>query len=162
MCPAAGTLSSRRALAPAPSSSCNLHLRPPSRHRAWHRYHRHDRKNTERNHTSHQPCKMPIRTCLRRAAFARPAPLARNFHATARAAVKVGDEVPNVDGLMESSPGNKVNLAEEFKSANGYIVGVPGAFTGTCSSVHIPSYINHPNLKKAGQVFVVSVNDPFV
>jgi len=31
-----------------------------------------------------------------------------------------------------------------------------------CSSTHVPGYINHPKLKEAGQVFVVSVNDPFV
>ncbi|UNI17703.1 hypothetical protein JDV02_004027 [Purpureocillium takamizusanense] len=105
---------------------------------------------------------MAFRVSLRRIASSRPAAAAaRNFHATSRAWVKVGDEVPTVE-LLENSPGNKVNLADEFKAANGYIVGVPGAFTGTCSSKHVPSYINHPNLKKAGQIFVVSVNDPFV
>jgi peroxiredoxin len=31
-----------------------------------------------------------------------------------------------------------------------------------CSSTHVPGYINHPKLKEAGQVFVISVNDPFV
>jgi 2-Cys peroxiredoxin 5 len=31
-----------------------------------------------------------------------------------------------------------------------------------CSSSHVPGYINHPALKDAGKVFVVSVNDPFV
>jgi peroxiredoxin len=31
-----------------------------------------------------------------------------------------------------------------------------------CSSSHIPGYINHPKLKDAGNVFVVSVNDSFV
>ena len=103
---------------------------------------------------------MAFRASLGRAVLARPA--ARSFHSTPRAFVKVGDKVPDFGGLFESSPGNTVNLAEEFKTSNGYIVGVPGAFTGTCSSLHIPSYMNHPNLKKAGQVFVVSVNDPFV
>ncbi|KAG6207529.1 hypothetical protein E4U35_000866 [Claviceps purpurea] len=105
---------------------------------------------------------MSFRAPLRRVALARPAFAMRNFHSTPRAFVKVGDAVPSFDGLMENSPGFKVNLAEEFKASKGYIVGVPGAFTGTCSGVHIPGYINHPALKKAGQVFVVSVNDPFV
>ena len=86
----------------------------------------------------------------------------RAFHSTSRASVKVGQPVPPVDGLYENSAGNKVDLAEEFKSVNGYILGVPGAFSGTCSSRHVPSYINHPKLKQAGQVFVVAVNDPFV
>ncbi|KAG5926810.1 hypothetical protein E4U42_002947 [Claviceps africana] len=105
---------------------------------------------------------MAFRIPLRRVALARPAAAIRPFHSTPRVLVKAGDKVPNVDGLMENSPGFKVNLAEEFKAANGYIIGVPGAFTGTCSSVHVPSYINHAGLKEAGQVFVVSVNDPFV
>ncbi|PFH59723.1 hypothetical protein XA68_11959 [Ophiocordyceps unilateralis] len=103
---------------------------------------------------------MAFRTALRRVALARP--VARSFHSTPRACISVGDEVPIFDGLLEDSPGNKVNLADEFSSADGYIIGVPGAFTGTCSSKHIPSYINHPKLKQAGRVFVVSVNDPFV
>lgn len=101
-----------------------------------------------------------FRTSLRRVAAARP--LARSFHTTPRAMVQIGDAVPGVEGLYENSPGNVVNLADEFAATNGYIVGVPGAFTGTCSSTHVPSYINHPELKKAGQVFVVAVNDPFV
>lgn len=103
---------------------------------------------------------MVIRVSLGRVLLTRPA--ARSFHSTPRAYVKVGDKVPSFDGLFEDSPGNKVNLAEELQKSNGYIVGVPGAFTGTCSSKHVPSYINHPKLKGAGQVFVVSVNDPFV
>ncbi|KAG4294189.1 peroxiredoxin (alkyl hydroperoxide reductase subunit C) [Fusarium proliferatum] len=105
---------------------------------------------------------MSFRAPIRRIALARPALAARGFHSTPRAFVRVGQEIPNLDVLLEDSPGNKVNLAEEFQSANGYIVGVPAAFSGTCSSKHIPSYINHPKLKQAGQVFVVSVNDPFV
>lgn len=103
---------------------------------------------------------MAFRASLGRALLNRTA--ARSFHSTPRACVKVGDEVPSFDGLFEKSPGNKVNLAKELQNANGYIVGVPGAFTGTCSSQHVPSYMNHPKLNKAGQVFVVSVNDPFV
>ncbi|PHH86952.1 hypothetical protein CDD83_9494 [Cordyceps sp. RAO-2017] len=103
-----------------------------------------------------------FRASSRLSLLARPAATARAFHSTPRALVKVGDAVPSFDGLLENSPGNKVNLAEEFSSGDGYIVGVPGAFTGTCSSKHIPSYINHPQLAKAGRVFVVSVNDPFV
>jgi peroxiredoxin 5 len=39
----------------------------------------------------------------------------------------------------------------------------PNTITGpTCSDSHIPGYIANPNLKDAGKVFVVSVNDAFV
>ncbi|KAF2963700.1 hypothetical protein GQX73_g9871 [Xylaria multiplex] len=91
--------------------------------------------------------------------ISRPLAATRQFHATPRAFVKVGDAVPDID-LHEDSPANKVNLAKEFGS--GVIIGVPAAFSGTCSQKHVPSYINHPKLAEAGQVFVVSVNDAFV
>merc|ERR1712098_1020425 len=42
------------------------------------------------------------------------------------------------------------------------IIGVPAAFSPTCSDSHIPGYISHPKLKSAGKVFVISVNDAFV
>ncbi|KAI0845042.1 AhpC/TSA family protein [Daldinia vernicosa] len=86
----------------------------------------------------------------------------RFFHATPRAFVKVGEPIPNLEVLQEGSPGNKVNLAQEFEAANGVIVGVPAAFSGACSEKHIPSYIQSPKLRDAGRVFVVSVNDAFV
>lgn len=105
---------------------------------------------------------MSFRTSLRRVALARPAAATRAFHTTPRAFVRVGQEIPDLEVLVEDSPGNTVNLAEEFKTGNGYIIGVPAAFSGTCSSQHVPSYMHHAGLKDAGQVFVVSVNDPFV
>lgn len=86
----------------------------------------------------------------------------RQFHAARPLFVKVGQEVPDMEVLVEGSPGNKVNLSEEFQKADGIIIGVPGAFSGACSQTHVPSYITHPKLKDAGQVFVVSVNDAFV
>ena len=48
------------------------------------------------------------------------------FHASATHFVKVGDSIPDVE-LMEGSPGNKVNLAQELKG-NGLIIGVPAAY----------------------------------
>ncbi|KAJ9310237.1 hypothetical protein DTO217A2_16 [Paecilomyces variotii] len=83
------------------------------------------------------------------------------FHNTRPAFVKVGDALPDLDVLVEGSPGNKVNLAKELKG-KGVIVGTPAAFSPACSATHVPGYINHPKLKDAGKVFVVSVNDPFV
>jgi len=105
---------------------------------------------------------------------------ARQFSATSRAFVKVGDAIPgtlasgalaNVVGadrmtdveLMESSPGNKVNLSKELAGKpKGLIIGVPAAFSPACSSTHIPGYIKYEGLKDAGDVYVVSVNDAFV
>ena len=117
--------------------------------------------------------RIPLRSASRMMASRASAPSAaawrhpvatRSFHAARPLFVRVGDEVPDLDVLVEDSPGNKVNLHEEFTTGggNGLIVGVPAAFSGACSATHIPSYINHPKLKDAGQIFVVSVNDAFV
>ncbi|CAD0055793.1 unnamed protein product [Aureobasidium pullulans] len=55
----------------------------------------------------------------------------------------------------------KVSIPKLLKG-KGLIIGVPAAFSPSCSESHIPGYINYKNLKDAGDVFVVSVNDPFV
>jgi len=89
-----------------------------------------------------------------------PSHSARNFHTSAPAFVKVGDVIPNVE-LVEDSPGNKVSIANELKG-KGVIIGVPAAFSPACSATHVPGYMSSKKLKDAGNVFVVSVNDPFV
>ena len=76
--------------------------------------------------------------------------------------MKIGDPIPSTE-LHESSPGNKINLANELSSQKkALIIGVPGAFSPACSASHVPGYISHPALKNAGKVFVIGVNDAFV
>ncbi|KAL6721193.1 hypothetical protein ACLMJK_000295 [Lecanora helva] len=75
--------------------------------------------------------------------------------------VKAGDKIPNVD-LDESSPGDKVNLSKELATGKGLIIGVPAAFSPSCSASHVPGYTKSEKLKDAGKVYVVSVNDAFV
>ncbi|KAL9100032.1 MAG: hypothetical protein Q9163_004549 [Psora crenata] len=74
--------------------------------------------------------------------------------------VKAGDAIPSIE-LFENTPGTKVDLSKELKG-KGLIIGVPAAFSPSCSATHIPGYVSHAGTKDAGQVFVVSVNDPFV
>ena len=105
---------------------------------------------------------MAFRYSSRVPAFARAASNIRSFHTTRAAFVKAGDALPDMEALVENSPGNKVNLAKELKGKKGIIIGVPAAFSPGCSNKHIPSYANHPKVKDAGDVFVVSVNDSFV
>lgn len=50
------------------------------------------------------------------------------FHSTAPAFVQKGDAIPNLDVLVENSPGNKVNLAKEIKN-KAVIIGTPAAFS---------------------------------
>jgi len=96
---------------------------------------------------------------MRRAAKRQFTPL-RQFSQSTRAFIKVGDAIPSIP-LVETSPGNKVNLQEQI-TGKALIIGVPAAFSPGCSNSHIPGYINHPKLKEAGDVFVIAVNDPFV
>jgi len=86
---------------------------------------------------------------------------ARTFHSSARACVKVGDTLPDLDVLVENSPGNKVNLKDQI-TGKALIIGVPAAFSPSCSNSHIPGFLKHKKLKDAGDVFVIAVNDPFV
>lgn len=52
----------------------------------------------------------------------------RSFQSSSRAFIKVGDKIPNLDVLVENSPGNKVNLSSEL-AGKGLIIGVPAAFS---------------------------------
>jgi 2-Cys peroxiredoxin 5 len=61
----------------------------------------------------------------------------RTFHGSARAYIKAGDSIPTVEGLVESSPGNKVNLSEEIKKGKSLIIGVPAAFSKLSSSTSV-------------------------
>ena len=87
-------------------------------------------------HRQHSPDRVPIfcrqtqapirdtMFAARRLSLVRPVAGRRLFHATAPAFVKVGDKIPNVE-LMENSPGNKINIAQELKSGKGLIIGEP-------------------------------------
>jgi peroxiredoxin len=58
-----------------------------------------------------------------------------------------------------------VDLADKLKGRKVVVFGLPGAFTGPCSTKHIPSFIKSMDgLKAKGvqEVICISVNDPFV
>lgn len=80
--------------------------------------------------------------------------------------LSVGDTLPQATFLTMTDDGpHEVTLAE--LSARGPLVlfGVPGAYTPTCDSAHLPSFIRaRDKLAEAGvgTVACVSVNDPFI
>lgn len=49
------------------------------------------------------------------------------FSTSARFLVRVGDKIPSIE-LVEGSPGNKVNLANEI-TGKALVIGVPAAFS---------------------------------
>ena len=66
--------------------------------------------------------------------------------------------------ITESGPkGIKAN--EIFKSKKVILVGVPGAFTPTCSDEHLPGYIKLASeffSNGIEEIYIVSTNDPFI
>ena len=59
-------------------------------------------------------------------------------------AIKVGDKVPSVTLRYLTPEGVKAVPSEEFFAGKKVIVfGLPGAYTRTCSSRHLPEYVTN-------------------
>jgi len=80
--------------------------------------------------------------------------------------IKVGDKVPEATLIHKNGGGpEEVDLAEKLKGRNVVLFGLPGAFTGTCTSAHLPSFIRTAEefrAKGIDEIICVSVNDAFV
>ena len=80
--------------------------------------------------------------------------------------LKVGDRLPDAKMAVMGEDGPAlVNLADELAGRKTVVFALPGAFTGACSTTHIPSFIRvMDQLKEKGveDVYCIAVNDPFV
>ena len=80
--------------------------------------------------------------------------------------LKVGDKLPDAQMSVMSSEGPAlVSLSEKLAGRKVVVFGLPGAFTGPCSTTHIPSFMRvMDQLKSKGveDVYCIAVNDPFV
>jgi peroxiredoxin len=80
--------------------------------------------------------------------------------------IKIGDRLPRATLREMTTDGVKTrSVAELTQGRRVAIIGLPGAFTPTCSTRHVPSYIDrYPELKARSidDVFCVSVNDAYV
>ena len=81
-------------------------------------------------------------------------------------ALSAGDKAPivNVGVMTDSGPG-VISTEEIFSGKTVALFGLPGAFTKTCSSQHLPGYVrNAAALKAKGvdSIVCLSVNDPWV
>lgn len=80
--------------------------------------------------------------------------------------IKVGDRLP--DGkfkIMTADGPAEVSVADYFGNARVALFGVPGAFTPTCHSNHLPGFLNNLDALRAkgvDKVACLSVNDMFV
>ena len=81
-------------------------------------------------------------------------------------AISQGESLPDASLLRIGSDGPEpVALTELLKGRKVVLFAVPGAYTPTCHSAHVPSFTrNAPALKAQGvdEIICVSVNDPFV
>ena len=81
-------------------------------------------------------------------------------------AIKQGDTLPDTTlvEMTEDGP-SPVSLSSKTAGRKVVIFAVPGAFTPTCHSAHVPSFIRTKDqfdAKGVDEIICVSVNDPFV
>jgi len=80
--------------------------------------------------------------------------------------ISVGDKIPSGTLLEMTSEGPKeVDFGALIAGKKVAFFGLPGAFTGTCTSAHLPSFMNAKaafDEKGVDEVVCISVNDPFV
>ncbi len=80
--------------------------------------------------------------------------------------IKVGDKIPEgkFRVMTAEGPGWK-STDEVFKGKKVALFAVPGAFTGTCHKMHVPSIVQNADAitaKGVNTIAVTSVNDVFV
>ena len=80
--------------------------------------------------------------------------------------ISVGDSLTDATLLRIGDGGPEtVSMAEKLKGRKVVIFGLPGAYTGTCTSAHMPSFIRTKDgfdEKGVDEIICISVNDPFV
>ena len=80
--------------------------------------------------------------------------------------IKIKDQIPDTDifHLVDAEP-KQSKLREVLGNEKIILFGLPGAFTSTCSKLHLPGFVaNADKIKKKGieNIFCISVNDPYV
>jgi peroxiredoxin len=80
--------------------------------------------------------------------------------------IKVGDKLPETKFRVMTAEGPQVKTTDDiFKGKKVALFAVPGAYTGTCHKMHLPSiFLNAYAIKDKGvdSIAIVSVNDAFV
>ncbi len=80
--------------------------------------------------------------------------------------ISVGSQLPEATLLQMGTNGPEgVSMADKLKGRKVVLFGLPGAFTGTCTTAHVPSFMRNMDklaAKGVDEVICVSVNDPYV
>ena len=81
-------------------------------------------------------------------------------------AISVGDSLPEATFVKMGDAGpEEVTVSSLTKGRKVVIFGLPGAFTPTCNSAHVPSFMRTKDdfaAKGVDEIICVSANDPFV
>ena len=80
--------------------------------------------------------------------------------------LKIKDQIPDIEifHLIDGEPQTS-KIRDILGNGKIILFGLPGAFTSTCSKLHLPGYVaNAGKIKAKGidNIFCLSVNDPFV
>ena len=80
--------------------------------------------------------------------------------------ISVGDQLPYATLTLIGDNGpEQVQLSDKLKGRKVVIFAVPGAFTKTCHSAHVPSFIRTKDqfaAKGVDEIICLAGNDPFV
>ena len=80
--------------------------------------------------------------------------------------ISQGDTLPEATFIVMGENGpEEVSLSDKVKGRKVVIFAVPGAFTPTCDSAHVPSFMRTKDQlmeKGVEEIICVSVNDPFI
>ena len=81
-------------------------------------------------------------------------------------AISVGERLPEATLVTMGANGpEEVKLSDKLKGRKVVVFALPGAFTGPCTTAHIPSFIRTADAfrsKGIEEIICISVNDPFV
>lgn len=80
--------------------------------------------------------------------------------------ISTGDTLPEATLIQMGANGpEEVRISDKTKGRKVVIFAVPGAYTGTCTTAHVPSFIRTKKQfddKGVEEIMCLSVNDPFV
>jgi glutaredoxin/glutathione-dependent peroxiredoxin len=80
-------------------------------------------------------------------------------------AISTGQRLPDASMVTMGDDGPKlVSLAGHLKGRKVVVFALPGAFTGACSTIHMPSFVRTADALRAkgvDEIICIAVNDPF-
>jgi len=80
--------------------------------------------------------------------------------------ISAGEQLPEATLVYMGAKGpEQIKISDKTKGRKVAIFAVPGAYTPTCHSAHVPSFIRSKDqlvAKGVDEIICISVNDPFV